>query len=258
VPTEVLVLCYHGVSDTWPADISLTPARFEAQLRALLDRGYEGATLVDALTAPSSTRVVVVTFDDAYQRSLAAARPILQRLGMPATVFVPTDHVGNGQPMTWAGNEAWAGTRYEDELHCASWSELRELADLGWEIGSHTCSHPRLTRVDDRRLANELADSRAACERELERPCVSLAYPHSDEDDRVVRAARRAGYSLGVTVPESWQAPLPLRWPRMQVGTKDVPWRLRARVAQRRSPVVYATGSRAVRWSRRLTARASS
>ena len=34
-----------------------------------------------------------------------------------------------------------------------SWAELRTLADAGWEIGSHTVTHPHLTQLDDATLA---------------------------------------------------------------------------------------------------------
>ena len=74
------------------------------------------------------------------------------------------------------------------------WDELRSLADDGIEIGSHTVSHPHLTRLDDATLRLELVDSRERVEDEIGRPCRFLAYPFGEEDGRVRRAARDAGY----------------------------------------------------------------
>jgi peptidoglycan/xylan/chitin deacetylase (PgdA/CDA1 family) len=75
-----------------------------------------------------------------------------------------------------------------------SWDELREHADRGLRIGSHTVSHPHLTRVSDAELGRELDDSKGEIEAELGRPCRELAYPYGEQDERVRAAARRAGY----------------------------------------------------------------
>ena len=88
--SDVLVLCYHAVSAEWPAGLSVTPERLEAHLAGLLARGYRGATFRDAVLNPPATRTVAVTFDDAYRSVLDLAAPLLRRLGIPGTVFVPT------------------------------------------------------------------------------------------------------------------------------------------------------------------------
>ena len=252
---DVLVLCYHAVSPDWPAETSVTPEQLAAQLEMLLAAGYRGATLVDALTAPPAGRTVVVTFDDAHRSVLDGARPVLDELGVPATVFVPTDYAGTDELMGWRGYDPWLGTEHEHELRCLSWEELRDLADAGWEVASHTCSHPRLTELDDDALERELVESRRVCETRLGRACVSFAYPYSDEDDRVVAAARRAGYGLAVTVARRYEPPLPLRWPRLNVARDDTVQRLRLRVARRRNPVADAAAGRALELGRRAHAR---
>jgi peptidoglycan/xylan/chitin deacetylase (PgdA/CDA1 family) len=97
------------------------------------------------------------------------------------------------------------------------WDDLRGLAASGWEIGSHTCSHPRLSQLEDSEILKEMGRSREICEREMGTPCHSFAYPYSDYDERAVRAAREAGYRFAATVPRGPQAPLPLQWPRVGV-----------------------------------------
>ena len=61
-----LVLCYHGVSPTWPADPTVRPDRLGEQVELLQRRGWRGLTLSDALRAPQRQKVFVVTFDDAH------------------------------------------------------------------------------------------------------------------------------------------------------------------------------------------------
>lgn len=212
---DVLVLCYHGISETWPAATSVRPGDFEEQLRAFGRRGYRGATLAEALTAPPHERTLVVTFDDAHRSVLEQAAPVMERLGIPGTVFVPTDYAGTEKPMGWEGYDEWLGTEHEPELLCLGWEELRGLVAAGWEVGSHTCSHPRLSKVDDARIARELGESKRVCEAEIGAPCVSFAYPYSDYDERAVGAAGEAGYRFAVSVPRRPAPPLPLQWPRV-------------------------------------------
>ena len=125
--SDVVVLCYHAVSPDWPAQMSVTPERFEQQLKLLVGRGYRGATFAQAATAPPHRKTVAVTFDDGLRSVLERAFPLLERLGLPATVFVPTDLVGADEPLSWRGVERWASGPYEDELRPLDWDELRRL-----------------------------------------------------------------------------------------------------------------------------------
>jgi peptidoglycan/xylan/chitin deacetylase (PgdA/CDA1 family) len=229
--SDLLVLCYHAVSERWPADLSITPANLEAELRLLADRGYRGVTFTEAVTERPPGRTVAVTFDDAYRSVLERGEPILARLGWPATVYVPTDFAGSERPMSWPGIDHWAGGEFERELVPMSWDEIGTLAARGWEVGSHTCSHPRLSRLGDEQLADELSRSKSVCEEHLGRPCESIAYPYGDHDARVVEAASRAGYRAAGTLPSRMVARDPLRWPRVGVYYGDDLRRFKVKVS---------------------------
>jgi len=231
---EILALCYHAVSPTWPAGTTVRPEDFERQLEDLVGRGYRGATFAQALTAPAGERVVAVTFDDAHRSVLELAAPPMARLGVPGTVFVPTEYASSGRPMTWEGYDIWQGTEHEHELRCMSWEELAGLVAQGWEVGSHTRTHPRLPELGEAEIAAELTGSRRECEERLGVPCRSVAYPYGDYDDRVLRLALEAGYSFGAAVPRHAAAALPLAWPRVGVYHGEGPRRLRLRARSRR------------------------
>lgn len=218
---DVLILAYHAVSPAWPAPLSVSVERFAAQIRLLAKCGYRGITVSDAVHRPPRGRSVAVTFDDAYRSVLDHAFPLLQRIGFPATVFVPTNFPDQDGPMTWPGIDHWLGGPYEHELRCLSWSQLRVMANAGWEIGSHSQSHAALTELSDQQLDRELRGSRLCCEQEMQRECRSLAYPFGAHDDRVVRAAHEAGYIIGCTVPDRLAASDPLRTPRVGIWHHD-------------------------------------
>jgi peptidoglycan/xylan/chitin deacetylase (PgdA/CDA1 family) len=245
---DLLVLCYHGISETWPAATSVRPGDFEDQLRELSRRGYRGATISEALSAPPAERTLVVSFDDAHRSVLELAAPIMARLGIPGTVYVPTDYAGGERPMAWEGYDRWLGTEHERELLCLGWEQLAGLVGAGWEVGSHTCSHPRLSQLDDAAIAAELGESKRICEERIGAPCESLAYPYSDYDERAVRAAWAAGYRSAVTVPTRPASPLPLQWPRVGVYQGESRRRLAARLRSRRlGPPALAAAALALR-----------
>jgi peptidoglycan/xylan/chitin deacetylase (PgdA/CDA1 family) len=230
--SDVLVLAYHAVSPRWPSEYCVRPDQLETQLRGLLARGYRGATFLEAVTEPPAPRTLAVTFDDAHRSVTELALPVLSRLGLPGTVFACTDFVGQ-KASAWAGLEQWLATDFERELDLMSWEELGSLAAKGWEIGSHTCSHPVLTELDASSLAAELQRSKAECEERLGISCTTLAYPYGEVDERVVTAARAAGYLAAGALIGEFPRSGPLRWARLPVYLHDGPARFKLKTTRR-------------------------
>jgi peptidoglycan/xylan/chitin deacetylase (PgdA/CDA1 family) len=228
---DVIILGYHAVSQSWPSPLAVSSRDLDRHLRLLRARGYRGATFTEAVLESPATKTVALTFDDAYRSVFELARPILARHGFPGTVFAPTAFPGRAGPMSWPGIDHWLGGRHEFELMPMSWDQLRHLADAGWEIGSHTRTHPRLTQLGDQALAEELIGSRRDCERRLGGPCESLAYPYGDHDPRVVEASDDAGYVAACALPARLYRPAPLRWPRIAVYRADRGARFRLKIS---------------------------
>jgi peptidoglycan/xylan/chitin deacetylase (PgdA/CDA1 family) len=245
---DVLVLCYHAVSDDWPSQYSVTPADLERQVAGLLRHGYRAATFHQAVAAPPAPRTLAVTFDDALSSVFERALPVLSGLGVPATVFPCTDAVGSGLPVPFAP-PGWQNGDHDHDLRPMSWDELGQAAEVGWEIGSHTRSHPWLTALDADELADELESSKAECEARLPGACRSLAYPFGDTDARVVEAARAAGYQAAGGVLWGTEPFGPLHWPRIVVLRRDGGRRFGLKVAR---PLRGLRASATWRWIERL------
>lgn len=228
---SIVVLCYHAVSEDWQAPIAVPPRALERQLSRLVGAGYAPATFSQAILEPRSSRTLVVTFDDAYRSVMEHAFPILSRLGIPATVFAPTSFIGSDQPMSWEGISHWAEGSQGRELVPMSWSELGRLAESGWEVGSHTHTHPRLPALSAAERAAELEHSRRECEERIGRPCVSLAYPYGKYDRATMEAARDAGYHAACALARYVQRPEPMAWPRVGVFHDDDDLRFRIKVS---------------------------
>lgn len=79
------------------------------------------------------------------------------------------------------------------------WDELRELSNDGVTIGSHTRTHPLLTRIPAEQVRAELAGALGDLKRELRTVVPILAYPAGAFDERVVRIVEEEGYLLAFT-----------------------------------------------------------
>jgi peptidoglycan/xylan/chitin deacetylase (PgdA/CDA1 family) len=128
------------------------------------------------------------------------------------------------------------------------WDRLRRLQDLGWEIGSHTVTHPLLTTIPDLELVQELEGSRARIIEQLG-SCDSIAYPYGQADSRVASAAASAGYRVGVMLTGAVTADEPLRRPRVGLFDADRGVRLQVKLSR---PGLAARRGRPAQLMRRL------
>jgi peptidoglycan/xylan/chitin deacetylase (PgdA/CDA1 family) len=162
---------------------------------------------------------VHVTFDDAF-RSVATAVPVLRRLGFPATVFA-CPGLADGDCIFNIPELAPLLQAHKEDLTTMSWAELRDLVENGVEVGSHTLTHPHLTKLGDDELRRELVESRARLEDELGARCRFLAYPFGEEDARVRSAARSSGYEAAFALPGDQMSSDPYAVPRVGIWRRD-------------------------------------
>ena len=110
----------------------------------------------------------------------------------------------------------------DHELHdFLSWDEARRLAGLGFDIGSHSCEHPILSRLDAEELRIELQDSKDRIEAELGRAVTTIAYPNggaADYSPKVVEMAQACGYNSAFAVDEAFQMPWSLAGAAQRYG----------------------------------------
>ncbi len=135
-----------------------------------------------------------ISFDDGFSGVLEHAAPIMANYGFSGSVHIVTNLVGE--------NSYWEPWPNKGRYRHLTWDEIRELADMGWEIGSHGVSHRSFLLLDDTELKREMVESKAIIEDKLGRPCDVISVPYGHADKRIVNAAAAAGYSacLGLYV----------------------------------------------------------
>ncbi len=190
--SSIPVLTYHKVDERWEwGGTRIPPRQFEAQMRWLKEQGYrsilasEVARFVSQGQRPPP-KSVAITFDDGYEGIYQRAFPVMKALGFAGTVFVITDYMGK--------SNRWDVTLGGRSFRHLSWFQARKMSEAGWEIGSHSASHPDLRKIPEPEALKELRDSKEAIERELSRPCELLSYPYGRYNAKVMALAREAGY----------------------------------------------------------------
>jgi peptidoglycan/xylan/chitin deacetylase (PgdA/CDA1 family) len=184
-------------------------------MRWLRRNGYHAVTSHDVarhLSAgrPFAGRPVLISFDDAYRDFHDAAWPVLRAHDLTAEIFVVTDKVG--------GHADWDAD-YGPTAPLMGWPQIQALAAAGVSFGSHMASHSHMAELSSREIVLEAARSRAALERALGKPCLSIAAPFGEGDERFVRIARQCGYESAFTTDPGHAAlgQDPLRLPRIEV-----------------------------------------
>ena len=241
---RVHILMYHRVGD-FPGRVKAHGAlychlpRFRAQMQMFRLLGYTVIGLDAAAAglrgeAPLPARPLVLTFDDAYVDFLANAAPVLHAHGYPATVYAVSSLVGK--------TSEWVAPELEP-APLMNAAQLREIQSMGFTVGSHTVSHPRLAQADDARVVAETRDSRHALEDLLGAPVRHFCYPYGSHDLRAVEAAAAAGYLTGTTCERAAATPADdlLTLPRKAVARGDdvfgVAWKLLAKNTPKRPPI---------------------
>jgi peptidoglycan/xylan/chitin deacetylase (PgdA/CDA1 family) len=217
----VPVLMYHVVNVPPPGapypELYVAAGRFAAQMHALRSAGYHATTLraVWAAWHEGGTlprRPVVVSFDDGYESDVTHALPVLRRMGWRGVLNLELGKMGTSGAL--------------DD------GQVRELLRAGWEVDSHTITHPDLTTVDDARLRRELVDSRAEIQRRFGVDARFFAYPSGRYDARVETAVRAAGYHAATTTQAGLARPGtdPFALPRVRVNGDETAEALVAQV----------------------------
>lgn len=192
------ILMYHKVNsdpETGNLGLRVPPEIFDRQMQYLYNQGYSTVSLGDVCEYLKGEhalppRSIVITFDDGYRDNYTYAVPILEKYNFKATFFVVSSTVGKvnsfdniAQPVN----------------QMAGWSELRDMAARGMEIGSHTVSHPRLAEISQEKARYQIKESKLALEKGLGQPVRYFSYPHGSFNAALKKVVEESGYEAATS-----------------------------------------------------------
>ncbi len=199
---EMPVIMYHrfieqdsekGVHGTW-----MPITMFEKHLRLMKWLGYETLTFRDLADKGFIHRLqygkkyLMITADDGYQDNLTRMLPQLEKYGYKAVVYV----------VTGEGYNRWDvehPTNPDTKVSLMSGEQVKALAASGHvEIGGHTLTHPRLSKLTPEQQAHEIQENKRQLEALLGHPLLSFAYPYGDLNESAKEQAITAGYRFAV------------------------------------------------------------
>ena len=128
----------------------------------------------------------MISFDDGYLSHYSKAMPVLKALGWSGVLNLEIDNVRPGDLTA---------------------SQFRGLIAAGWEVDSHTLTHPDLRTVGAAQLHTEVFDSKARLKKLFGVPANFFCYPAGQFDATVVAAVKAAGYLGATTTAPGFASP---------------------------------------------------
>ena len=146
---------------------------------------------------------VTLCFDDAYEEVYTIGFPILAEYGIRGTLGIITDEIGG----------SFEGYPIMDL------NQIRELHNNGWEIASHSVTHPFLTTLTDEEVINEIVNSRNIL-RSFGFKVNAFVVPFGSYDDRIADLVSQYYYSCRPSIwgtnsiPVEYRYKLKSKWVR--------------------------------------------
>jgi len=220
---QVIIFCYHRLVDKvrYPGT-EIRPADFEAQMKALKDKGITVIGMQDFLAWRRGeknipARSAIISFDDGWKSQYEVAWPILKKYGYPLTMFIYTEGVrggklGGGEAITWEQLADMRDNGVDIQAHSATHQDLREghPVTIPGEGGKKTRKSLRGQEYEDW-LQNEVVGCKTLLEQRLAIKVNCFAVPFGNYNEHVKEMARKTGYEAMFTVygqPITFTSPL--------------------------------------------------
>ncbi|MDD2465998.1 MAG: polysaccharide deacetylase family protein [Desulfobulbus sp.] len=183
-----LILYYHGVL----AD-EIIP--FTQQM-AYLTKKHRVVNLNElfGLKIRPNEVVIAITFDDAFENLLKYAIPVLKKYNLSAAIFVPVAKLGEDPDWDIPVGHP------DKKQKIMTADQIRQLDRDGFDIHSHTLTHPRLSRCTPEEIKLELELSKLKLEEILGHRIDFISYPHGDYNSDILQSAYEVGYTKGFTI----------------------------------------------------------
>ena len=154
---------------------------------------------------------VLLTFDDGFANNVDVLLPILEEIEAPAVFFITVQHVLN--PRDWLPatrvlvEQVWKNLQDVPETTAQNFYDGMTVEQLQAcarhqliTIGSHTMTHPFLSKCSLPELENEIFASKRILEELTGKPVDTFAYPTGDYDTRAIQQVEQAGYKAAFAV----------------------------------------------------------
>lgn len=198
-----MILVYHKITNFEWGGTWVTPHQFESQMHYLYQNGYKtinpfhltGKMPVLPFGGTGFQPVkkkVLITFDDGYENIYTYAYPLLRKYGFNAIIFIIAGYIGKEN--LWDVNVGFKRFKH------LNWEQIKEIQRAGFVFGSHTVTHPDLTKIPINKAKEEIEISKKIIEDKLGKKVDYLSYPFGRYNNLIKKLAKDAGYSASFTL----------------------------------------------------------
>jgi len=218
---QVPVLCYHHIREPKPGQsesmksYSVSPSQFAEQMKALKDSGYETILpnqLYNYLVhdGPLPAKPVMLTFDDTDEEQFSIGYKEMKKYGFKGVFFIMTISINRPRYMTK--------------------EQLKELADEGNAVESHTWDHHMVTKYQGEDWEKQFVKPRKTIEDITGKPATYFAYPYGLWNQRAIPELKKAGFKMAFSLSTKRDSTEPLYTIRRMIvpGTWSTPGVIKA------------------------------
>lgn len=177
-------LLYHSIADTdilkGDYKINIYPSIFKKHIKHIKNINIKNLTL---------------TFDDGYENFFEIAFPLLREYNIKVILFITVGFIGGAV----SAGEIF---KINPSLKPLSWRQVKEIAQAGIEIGSHSQTHPVLSMLDNKSARAEIADSKKEIEDIIGKKVKYFAYPFGSSfsfNNKIKEIVKNSGYERAYT-----------------------------------------------------------
>jgi len=197
------ILMYHMISEHKKGakfnSLRVHPNDFEKHISYLKSNGWTFFTMSELIQNSKKLpkKSVAITFDDGYEDNYTNALPILQKYNAKATIYLVVDrHNREWSSLRKAKNNSGELKKEPKLLD----NQLCKMLSSGLiEIGSHTLTHPNLSKLSNSEKQHEIFASKKAIEKTFNIQCTAFCFPFGIFDNEDIRLVKNAGYTSATT-----------------------------------------------------------
>ncbi|MBL4780854.1 MAG: polysaccharide deacetylase family protein [Porticoccaceae bacterium] len=226
------ILMYHMISQPGTiaeAKYACPPERFEQHLRYIQSSHHCVVSLdeieqhlLNDTALPDNA--VAITLDDGFEDNYTQAFPLLQKYGMPASIFLATGVMG--------ATNKWMQGRDFPERSMLNWQQIEEMNRYQLSFGAHTVNHAKLSELDTAAAEEEISQSKQQVEDQLGTSCSHFAYPYGLFSEQSPEIVKSAGFTLACSTRSGFNNSQrdPFLLHRIEVYGTDPVWKLKQKM----------------------------
>ncbi len=188
---KVPVLMYHSVRDNPDSIYHISTQLFDEEMKYLHDNGFTTLSMEQYMRIMRNQEIgpakpVLITFDDGWVDNYTNALPIMEKYNQTGTFFIVSNFI--------------------DQEERISAEQLVDMRKRGFDLGSHSLNHERLTDYNYNEQLASLTQAKQKLEKILNEKVKSFAYPYGALNTDTINILDLLGFKMSFSSYEGYSS----------------------------------------------------